>query len=198
MAFTKNRRVYLYIVIAVMALSACAKRDSEFKSRKNGAGASAVGGAQTDAADAAAAAAGYDTDILGIMQPQTTANGALSITSYIKVNTNNYQVVTTNTAVNAISKTQQVFDGANFEISGVCGSENCSPYYLIINITRNGQQIKQTAMKKFFYYTGADSTNDLFLSRGVGEFLSVQEAISTLDQAVVEAEGSGYLEAKAQ
>jgi len=184
MGFTKNMRVFLYITVAALALSGCAKRDnSALKARTNGAGAAAAGGAQTDAADAAAAAAGYDTDILLIQQPQMVGN-ALSVSSYIKVNANNYKVVTTHNSVNTVSKTQQVFDGANFEVNGVCPNENCSPYYLIINITRNNQQIKQTAMKKHFYYTGAESSQDLFLSRGVGEFLSIQDAISTLDSAV--------------
>lgn len=186
MALTKNIRVYIYILVAAVALSACAKRDSDFKARKNAAGGVYVNGNQGLAADNAAAAAGYNTDILAIQPPQSNSNGALSVTSYIKVNNNNYQVVTTHTQALAISKTNQNFDGANFEVNGVCGTDTCSPYYLVINITRNGQQIKQTAMKKFFYYTGADSSQDLVMSLGAGEFLSVQDAVKALDSAVVE------------
>jgi hypothetical protein len=198
MGITKNMRVFLYITVAALALSACAKRDnSALAARKNAAGATNVGGAQSDAADAAAAAAGYNTDILVIQQPQMVGN-ALTVTSYIKVNNNNYKIVTTHNSVNTVSKTQQTFDGANFEVNGVCPNANCSPYYLVINITRSNQQIKQTAMKKFFYYTDASSSQDLFLSRGAGEFLSVQDAITTLDSAVVDGTEPESMYTKAQ
>ncbi|WP_413291544.1 hypothetical protein [Bdellovibrio sp. HCB337] len=185
MSLTKNFRFYTYILVAALALTACAKRESGYKARRNASGATYTDGARGEAADAAAAAMGYNTDILGVMQPQS-ANSALSVTSYIRVNANNYQVVTTHYQALAISKTVQNFDGATFEVNGVCANNNCNPYYLIVNITRGGQQIKQTAMKKYFYYTGAESGQDLILSRGAGEFVSVQDAINELESAVIE------------
>lgn len=190
-------RIYLYVFMAALALSACAKRDSEFKARKNASGATYVG-VRSEAADAAAAAAGYDTDILAVSQPQAIANG-LSVSSYLKVNTSNYKVTTTHTSVGTISTLRQNLNGADFEINAVCATAECNPYYLVINITRGGQQIKQTAMKKYFWYSGsADSSQDLIMSNGPGEFVPVQTAISTLDQYRADSVNSNYPSLKAQ
>lgn len=191
MAIMAKKHIYIFILAAALAITACAKRDSEFRARKNAAGATLVDTPRTDAANAAAAAAGYDTDILGILQPQVAGN-ALRVTSYLRVNATTYQVMTTHSAVGTISQAQQYLEGANFEVNGVCATEHCNPYYLIINITRNGQQIKQTAMKKFFWYVDANSSQDLILSRGPGEFLSVQSAISLLDQSQAQAVEENY------
>lgn len=185
MAFLKNTKVYLYIVVAAFALAACAKRDSSFAARKNAAGATYVNGQQAANADANAAALGYQTDIQSVQNPVSAPNGGISVTSVISVNAKSYQVVTTHYQVNAVSSTTATFDGATFQVSGVCANNSCSPYYLIINITRNGQNIKQTAMKKYFYYDPSITTQDLVLSLGPTEFVSVQGAIQTLDQAVV-------------
>jgi len=190
-------RIYFYILGAALVLSACAKRDSEFKARKNASGATYVG-VHSEAADAAAAAAGYDTDILAVTQPQTIAGG-VSVMSYLKVNTYNYKVTTTHTSVGTVSTVRQNLNGADFEINAVCATAECNPYYLVINITRGGQPIKQTAMKKYFWYSGsADSSQDLIMSNGPGEFLPVQSAIATLDQYRGESVNSNYMYTKAQ
>jgi hypothetical protein len=181
----KNTKIYIYIVVAAFAFSACAKRDSEFAARKNAAGASYVNDQQAAAADQAAAANGYVTDILKILSPTQASTGALSVTSQIKVNNNVYQIVTTHSQVNTVSSTSAMFDGANFEVGGICGSDLCNPYYLVVNITRNGQPVKQTAMKKYFYYTDQNSNQDLIMSLGPNEFMSIQDVKTTLDQAVV-------------
>ncbi len=183
MGLFKNSKIYIYIVVAAFALSACAKKDSEFAARKNAAGASYVNDQQAAAADQAAAASGYVTDILKILNPVQASTGALSVTSQIKVNNNTYQVVTTHSKVNAISSTTASFDGANFEVAGICGSDICNPYYLVINITRNGQKIKQTAMKKYFFYTDQNSSQDLIMSLGADEFMTIEAARASLDQA---------------
>lgn len=172
-------------MIAAMAVSACAKRDSEFSARKNAAGASYVNDQQAAAADQAAAASGYVTDILKIMNPMQTSTGSLSVTSQIRVNNNAYQIVTTHSNVNTVSSTMANFDGANFEVAGICGSDVCNPYYLVINISRNGQPIKQTAMKKYFYYVDQNSSQDLIMSLGPTEFMSIENLKIALDQAVV-------------
>ncbi|MGZ3795221.1 MAG: hypothetical protein ACXVB1_02590 [Pseudobdellovibrionaceae bacterium] len=185
MLLMKNIKTYLYIVVAAFAISACAKRDSEFAARKNAAGAAYVNDQQAAAADQAAAATGYVTDILQIQSPVQTSTGALSVTSQIKVNNNVYQIVTTHSQVNTASSTSTMFAGANFEVAGICGSDICNPYYLVINITRNGQRIKQTAMKKYFYYVDQNSTQDLIISLGANEFMSIESLRATLDQAVV-------------
>lgn len=186
MALMKNTKIYMYIVVAAFAFSACAKRDSEFAARKNASGASFVNDQQAAAADQAAAANGYVTDILKVLSPTQTSTGALSVTSQIKVNNNTYQIVTTHPQVNAVSSTTANFDGANFEVAGICGSDICNPYYLIINITRNSQRIKQTAMKKYFYYTNQSSSQDLIMSLGANEFMTIEAARNALDQAVVD------------
>lgn len=185
MGFTKNAKVYLYIVVAALALTACAKRDNEFAARKNGAGAPIVNGQQAANADAAAEAAGYKVDIMAI-QPPVQAGSGVSVTSTISVNNKNYQINTTHNSVGQVSQTSGAFDGANFQVSGVCGSDTCSPYYLVIEITRNGQRIKQTAMRKYFFYTGANSNRDMAMSLGANEFMSIQDIINTFDQAVVQ------------
>lgn len=189
MGFMKNAKVYLYILAAAVALSACAKRDNEFAARKNGAGAPIVNGQQAANADAAAAAAGYTVDIMGIQQP-VQSGGGLSVTSTISVNSKNYQINTTHYQIGQVSTTSATFDGATFQVSGVCGSETCSPYYLVIEISRvvNGgnQRIKQMAMRKYFYYTNANSSRDMAMSLGANEFMSIQDIINTFDQAVVQ------------
>jgi hypothetical protein len=185
MGFMKNAKVYLYIVAAAVALSACAKRDNDLAARRNGAGAPIVNGQQAANADAAAAAAGYNVDIMGIQTP-VQSGGGLSVTSTVSVNSKNYQINTTHYQEGQVSSTTATFDGANFQVSGVCGSSTCSPYYLVIEITRNGQRIKQTAMRKYFYYTGANSNRDMAMSMGANEFMTIQDIINAFDQAVVE------------
>jgi len=184
MGIVKNAKIYLYIVVAAFALSACAKRDSDFAARKNGAGAPIVNGQQAANADAAAAAAGYNVDIMKIQNPVQSGNG-LSVISTVSVNSKQYQIQTTHYQTGQISSTSQSFDGATFEVSGVCGSDTCSPYYLVISITRNNQRIKQMAMRKYFTYTGEVSTRDLAMSLGANEFMTMQDIINTFDQAVV-------------
>jgi hypothetical protein len=184
----KNTKIYMYIIVAALALSACAKRDSEFAARKNAAGAKYVNDQQAAAADQAAAASGYVTDIQKILTPTQTSAGNLAVTSQVKVNNTVYQIVTTHYQVNVASSTTATFDGANFEVVGICGSDVCSPYYLIINITRNGQKIKQTAMKKYFSYTDENSSRDLIMSLGANEFVTIEGARNALDQAVVAGE----------
>jgi hypothetical protein len=182
----KKMKIYMYIIIAAVAFSGCAKRDSEFAARKNAAGAAYVNDQQAAAADQAAAASGYVTDILKVLNPVQSSAGALSVTSQIQVNNNTYQIVTTHPQVNVVSSTSATLDGANFEVAGICGSNICNPYYLIIGITRNGQRIKQTAMKKYFFADPNQNYNqDLVMSLGANEFLTIEAARTALDQAVV-------------
>jgi len=187
MALTKNFRVYLFCFVAALAISACAKKDSDFKARKNAAGATDVSPNASQRADQAAAAAGYVTDILLIQTPVSTGAG-LSVTSYVSVNNSDYQITTTHTNYGTTSAAgatvTQNFSGADFQITGICSNQYCSPYYLIINITRGGQPVKQTAEKKFFYYSGDASQQDLFLSRGPSEFMTVDQIINTLDAGI--------------
>lgn len=186
MAFTKNFRVYAFIVVAALALAGCAKRDSDFKARKNALGATDVGGNRSQAADDMAKQMGYDVDILTIQAPYMGNNGTLSVDSYLKVNATAYKVTTSHGQVGMDSQTSGHFDGADFHIVGRCATQNCNPYYLVLSITRNGQQIKQTAVKKFFYYTSTESTNDIFMSIGAGQFMSPTQAMQALDQAATQ------------
>lgn len=181
MAFTKNFKIYMYIAATALLITACAKRDSEFAARKNAAGANYINDKQSAAADANAIANGVDTDIQQIQNPVATSNGGLSVSSLIRVNTQVYQVVTTHFSAGTISSTSANLNGATFDISGVCGSDVCNPYYLVVSISRNGQRIKQTAMKKYFFYTNAQSSQDLIMSLGPNEFMQVQDLIHTLD-----------------
>ncbi len=184
MGFMKNAKIYLYILAVSVSLTACAKRDSEFAARKNGAGAPIVNGEQAANADAAAAAAGYTVDIMGI-QPPVWNNGMYTVSSQISVNNKNYQIDTSHSTPGQVSSTSANFDGATFQVSGVCGSEVCSPYYLVVEITRGNQRIKQMAMRKYFYYTNTNSVRDMAMSLGANEFMSIQDIINTFDRAVV-------------
>lgn len=186
MAFMKSAKIGVSLLLATLTLVACAKRDSGLAARRNGAGAAYVNGQQAAEAEAAAAASGYQTDIMKVERSALSANGTYSINSEIKVNDTRYQVTTTHSQVGVVSSTSANFAGATFEVSGVCGSDTCSPYFLVINITRNGQRVLQTSMKKNFDYTGPDSTQDLVMSLGPNEFLSIQDIVNTLSQAVVE------------
>lgn len=190
MAFSKNLRVYTLIVIAAFALVACAKRDSDFKARKNALGATDVGGDRSLNADNLAKQMGYDVDVLTIQAPYMHGSGVLAVDSYLKVNATAYKVTTTHAQVGVDSQTSGRFDGADFNIVGRCSNQNCNPYYLVFTITRNGQQIKQTAVKKFFYYTNPDSSSDIFMSIEAGQFMSPSQAMQALDQASAQ-QGTG-------
>lgn len=185
MAFMKYAKIYGALVVLAFTLMACAKRDSEFAARRNAAGAAYVNGDQAAAAEANAAANGYKTDILEIATP-VYKSGIYEVTSTVRVNDVNYRIVTTHSQPGIISETRADFAGANYAVSGVCGDDQCTFYFLVINITRNGQPILQTAMKKNFYYSGTSSSYDLALSKGPNEFLSTQDIVNTLSQSVVE------------
>jgi hypothetical protein len=180
MALTKNIRILLICVTAAVALSACAKKDNSIAARKNSAGARDINPTSSQQADQYAMSQNVNADIVSVNQPAGT-NGGLQVTSRIVVNNYQYDVTTThsNYSSPAVIPPQNL-NGATFNITGVCGDQYCNPYYLVINISANGRDVKQMAMMKFFFYTGSGSQNDVFYSRLPGQFLSLQDAMSAL------------------
>lgn len=183
MDLVKYSRITIYCLVAVVALSSCAKKNNDLKARLNAAGARDINQQVSQVADAAAAAMNFDVDFVNINAPVASGNG-LSVTTKMRLNTSYYEITTTHSTFGANSQpatANQTINGGNFAIHAVCGNEYCNPYYLIVNITANGRQVKQMGQMKFFYYTGAQSQYDWFFSRGEGQFFSVPQAINELN-----------------
>ena len=77
MAFAKYTKLAISLIAATIALSGCAKKNNDLKARMNAAGARDINPANSQAADAAAAASGYDTEFTSVSTP-TSSGGALS------------------------------------------------------------------------------------------------------------------------
>lgn len=189
MSFTKSIRVMFVILIGAAALVSCAKKDSDFKGRKNAAGANLVGSAAAnDRAAAAAAASGYVPDIMAINPPQFTAQG-VTVTSQIKVNTSLFNISITNTAINQLASVSGATVGdLMLEASGQCADAGCAVYYLQLKFSRANQPVEQIVMKKFF--GNADGSNDFYITRGPSEFMSFLDAKALLDAGAPEESGT--------
>ncbi|MBC7371508.1 MAG: hypothetical protein H7326_08085 [Bdellovibrionaceae bacterium] len=183
MSLNKYFRISSLCLVAALAFTACAKKNNDLAARKNAAGASAVDANTTAAADAQAAAMGYDTEFMKINNP-TSNGGSLSVVSRIRVGNNLYDITTMHNTYGEGSQpavANQTIGTASFQVSAVCGTQSCNPYYLMINITANGAQVKQMAMMKFFY-ADVGTENDVYYSRT--QFLSMPQAIQELKGGV--------------
>ena len=185
MALNKYFRISALCLVAALAFSACAKKNNDLAARRNAAGAAATDAPATAQADAQAAAMGYDTEFMKISNPTQVANGALSIVSRIRVGNSFYDINTSHTTYGEGSQpavASKVLGNASFQVSAVCGTENCNPYYIVINITANGAPVKQMAMMKFFYGEGAGTEGDIYYSRN--QFMTFPQAIQELKGGV--------------
>lgn len=183
MDLVKYTRISIYCLVAALALSSCAKKNNDLKARVNAAGARDTNQQVSQVADAAAAAMNFDTEFVSMNAPVLSGNG-LSVVTRMRLNTSYFDITTMHYTYGTNAQpatTNQVINGGNFAISAVCGNEYCNPYYLIVNITANGREIKQMGQMKFFYYTGAQSQYDVFFSRGAGQFFTIPQAINELN-----------------
>jgi hypothetical protein len=186
MSLNKLVRISLFCLVATVALASCAKKNNDLKARQNATGARDTNAANSQAADDAAKASGFDTEFTRISNPVASGNG-LSVITRIRVNSAYYDITTLHSTYGVSSQpavATQNLNGANFQVSAVCANEYCNPYYIVVDITANGRQIKQMAEMKYFYYDNTTaSQNDVFYSRSAGQFQSIQAAINELTTA---------------
>lgn len=188
MAVAKSFRVMFMLVAATVALSACAKKDSEFKGRKNASGAKYAGDpAQNAAADAAAAALGITSlDIIKTDDPVLVAQGKVRIHSEVEINKELYDISLDHTSINQPATVSGQVGPLTLTATGICITQNCSPYYLMLNFSRGNQEAKQMVLKKFFFYGGPATEDDYIIQRAGGKFETLQSAINILNQGAVE------------
>ncbi|MFS4459924.1 hypothetical protein [Bdellovibrio sp. HCB2-146] len=138
-------------LIALLALAACAKKDSDFAARyaRNGTGAAAVNIEETGAAGEYAAGKGLHTaDIVGL---QRTRNGtAAQITGQIVLNNQQIQVTTQHTG-------SEVREGAvrvgNYQVQfhAMCLNSSCEPYFAAMEVyTSSGEFLIQEGVRIYF------------------------------------------------
>jgi hypothetical protein len=185
---SKALRVTVLAILAAASLASCAKKDSDFKGRKNPSGAALVGDpSKNNRAGTDAAANGLNgADIVQISDP-TLAGQAIQINSSIVANGLYYNVSTTHTVAGQwASTTSQIDGGFTLTVAGKCADSACSPYYLSLEFRKNGQPIKQIVQKHFFFGS-ADATNpDYVIYRSGAEFMPIDQALQLLDNPVLD------------
>jgi hypothetical protein len=185
MSLAKYSRISIFCLVAALAFTACAKKNNDVTARRNQTGARDANTAVGQAADDQAKARGYDVQFVNFTAP-VASGSALSVTTRISLNNANYDITTMHYGYgngSAPATASQSLSGANFAVNAVCSNEYCNPYYIVINITANGSEIKQMGELKYFYYTGTSSQSDVFFSKPPGQFVSLQQAMNELAAA---------------
>jgi hypothetical protein len=188
MAFTKTFHIGIMMLAATLVLSSCAKKDSEFKGRKNASGATVVGdAAQNQRGEQAAQDLGLKVlDIQHVYDPVAGPQG-LTIATDVIINTNVFEISTYHNSMNQEAVTQPFqIQGTNLTLvaKAVCASATCSPYYLLMTFTSGNKNVQQKILKKFFYFNGEGTESDYISLRGPTEFFtSMSEAIAFIDKA---------------
>lgn len=152
----KSLKPFAAVLIAALALSACAKKDSDFaaKYKTNKMGAEAANVEETAAADALALAAGVDIDIVAITRATSSTEKVVTSTVVI----NNYQVsLTTRHAAQEIRTGQMTSGNVTITASAVCALASCNPYYVSIQIYKDNKLLMQQGVRKYFDANGGGS-----------------------------------------
>jgi hypothetical protein len=147
-----SKSIFTVAVIA-LALSACAKKDSEFAARYavNAAGASGVDAGSSGEADKEAIAAGVSQfDVLNVTN-NGSSNGQV-ITALLIVNGKQKTVSTTHNTLQLHTGSDQADGGFRIVYNVVCGSQACNPVYIAAEIYRGNESvaIKQVGYRKYF------------------------------------------------
>lgn len=188
MALSKSFRVFVFMLAATVTLASCAKKDSDFKGRKNSAGAALVGDPNKNTrADNTSNQLGIvPPDIMNIANPVMNQQGGLTIVSRIGLGQRVFSVTLNHYPDNRPATVNTMVDNYQLFVEGRCVNTTCSPYYLNVMTRQGNQNIKQIVMKKFFFYEGESTQMDYALARDGNEFETFENAIRILDTAVLD------------
>lgn len=149
----KNIRLLSLLILAV-ALSACAKRDSEFAARyaKNRAGAQVVDGPKAEAAGEQAAAVGIEADIVGVekyFSDMATSYGPYIIRATLLLNSSQVPITMSHTGLTKVEGVTTI-EGYTVVFRAICLNTACEPYYSSMEVYQNNVLQIQVGLKKHF------------------------------------------------
>lgn len=145
------------VLAAALALTACAKKDSDFAARyaKNKMGAEAANTQETGEADTAALEQGVDVDIIAITRNSNAAEKVVTSTVIL----NNQQTTMTTRHTGTEQRTGELVSGnTKLTVYAVCANANCNPYYVSLQVYKDGKLVIQEGVRKYFDMP-ASSTN---------------------------------------
>ncbi len=68
------------------------------------------------------------------------------------------------------------------QVTAACANQQCNPYYLMVNVMQNGQQVIQLGLRKYFNgYDSSASNYDVYQWMPSGSFMAFTEMRSFLD-----------------
>jgi len=156
---------YLLIILSAsvaLAMTACAKKDSEFAARyaRNKMGANVADGKKTQEAGEQAAAQGLDADVVDIQKHFAAPGqpGPNIVTALILINNQQMPVTTSHTGTEIVNGSVNT-NGFTIVYHAMCGTVDCNPYYVSMEIYRNNQMVIQEGLRKYFEKTSADQTD---------------------------------------
>lgn len=152
-----NNFFKITMMVAVLSLAACAKKDSSFKARytRNAFGAQAIDPARNQIAAEQADAQGYQLDVVGITG-ERYSDGKLKITSKIMVNDQVQNIYTVHSTNGQVVKGQITLNGLTLVIEATCADSNCEPYYLSVSAFNGSREVIQEGVKKSFNNSSYD------------------------------------------
>ncbi|KYG63935.1 hypothetical protein AZI86_14075 [Bdellovibrio bacteriovorus] len=146
----KSFKPFTAVLIAALALSACAKKDSDFaaKYKTNKMGAEATNVEETAAADQVALGEGIDIDIVKI---DRALNGSEKVmTSVVAINNYQFSLTTRHAALELRTGTMNVGNNVRIDAAAVCANANCTAYYVLVNAYKDNKLVIQEGVRKYF------------------------------------------------
>ena len=137
-------------LLALLALSGCAKKDSEFAARyaTNGAGIAAKDASA--AADAGEYAAAKGLTRADIVQSTRNSNGnGVVVISQVVINNQQIQVTTQHTGTEIREGSLQV-GGYYIQFHAMCANAACEPYFAAMEVYSNNQLLIQEGVRIHF------------------------------------------------
>lgn len=147
---TSFKTLLIPALLAVVALSGCAKKDSDFAARyaTNGAGASAKDASA--AADAGEYAAQKGLTRADIVQVQRTSNGnGATVISQVVINNQQIQVTTQHTGTEIREGSLQI-NGYHVQFHAMCANTACEPYFAAMEVYANNELLIQEGIRIHF------------------------------------------------
>lgn len=188
----KKANLIFALVVVSLALSACAKKDSEFAARyaKNKAGALVVDGKKTQEAAEYAAALGLEADIVAVQKyfsNMDTEYGPYLVMAKILINNKEIPVTMSHIGTKIVEG-QTTVDGHVVVFHSICSNAACSPYYAAMEVYKNGERLIQVGLRKYFNPTAQQK--DLY------EFFKPADALPLMGTTLDDTRGMvGYLNA---
>ncbi|UXR63538.1 hypothetical protein EZJ49_10670 [Bdellovibrio bacteriovorus] len=149
----KKNLFFAFLLMGSLALSACAKKDSNFAARyaKNRMGATVVDGVKTQQAAEQAAAQGVEADIVGVKRYWTPEGqpGPRVVMATILINNTEFPVTSHHSGTEVVNGSVTV-NGYNISYEAMCGDSSCNPYYASMKVYSNGRLVIQEGVRIFF------------------------------------------------